>query len=583
MLKKHSINKTKNNINLIIGRNTYTDYNNNLNHNQNTIKDKIKSFNNNKIINSLFGSPLQNQKSLNFISNSPLGLSNHTQTYTQPYIFQSPKLNSTNSTEFSNIKLRNTREILSKLRKTILKIKNKKNNLNTISDDFKNNIITKNNLISNQSKNKPKKSPEYQLNYSKTFTKFELNKNKNKLNLDINEKNKNKYKELRFKVHNTIKSNIHPLCNNFINKAHLFNEKILEYYQSEHYINLIRNYQNKFHYKLNLENYPKINMYTDIKSLEKAFKTNKLDFKKCFSEKEQKLILLDPAYYFQKDNPDNFINVNIAKKKSLADKIQEEDEEQKIKQILNNYLIKKNKQNKQKTRNIEIANAYDSDSKKKLISKVNKILNDNNIKYLNSKKIENLEITNLPAMKNNDDVNDKNDDKYDFFKTYKTYVKESYASAAHLNTIENKKKNKKKKYFSQINNKLRNCIVQLNTISKDKVLQKRAKDNLYYDKAKDEKNKFNIITKQMLIEQNYEYLSKFGRKIVKFNKNENNKNKEKLGFTEEIEKNEENDDDIRNIKNRKESINNDLSDNREKKLINLHINKIKLIYKQKKN
>ena len=239
MLKKHSINKTKNNINLIIGRNTYTDYNNNLNHNQNTIKDKIKSFNNNKIINSLFGSPLQNQKSLNFISNSPLGLSNHTQTYTQPYIFQSPKLNSTNSTEFSNIKLRNTREILSKLRKTILKIKNKKNNLNTINDDFKNNIITKNNLISNQSKNKPKKSPEYQLNYSKTFTKFELNKNKNKLNLDINEKNKNKYKELRFKVHDTIKSNIHPLCNNFINKAHLFNEKILEYYQSEHYINLI--------------------------------------------------------------------------------------------------------------------------------------------------------------------------------------------------------------------------------------------------------------------------------------------------------------------------------------------------------
>ena len=577
MLKKHSTNKAKNNINLIIGRNTYTDYNNNLNHNQ---KIKFNSINNKKIINSLFESPLYEKNTINYMINNPFGLSNQTQSYTQPCIFPSPKLNSTDSTEFSNIKLKNTKEILSKLKRTILKIKNKNKNLNIINDDYKNNKINKKILLNNKSKNKHQKSPDYQLNYSKTFSKFDFNKNK--LNIDENEKNKNKYKELRFKVHNTIKSNMHPLCNNFINKAHLFNEKILEYYQSEHYINLIRNFQNKFHYKLNLENYPKIKMYTNIKSLEKASKRNKLDFKKCFSEKEQKLILLDPAYYFQKDNPDNFINVNIAKKKSLADRIQEEDEEQKIKQILNNFLIKKNKENKQKTRNIEIT--YDNtESKKKLMSKITRILNSNKIQNLNSKKIENLEIADLSPKSNEEDINENKKDKYDFFKTYKTYVKESYASAENLNKIENKKKLKKKNFFHNINNKMRNCIVQLNSISKDKDLQKRAKDNVYYDKAKDEKTKFNIITKQMLIEQNYEYLSKLGRKI-KINKNDNNNQiKENKNLSEEKKKDEDNEKMEIQLFQKKESINNDIMDNREKKIINLHINKIKLIYKQKKH
>ena len=78
----------------------------------------------------------------------------------------------------------------------------------------------------------------------------------------------------------------------------------------------------------------------------------------------------------------------------------------------------------------------------------------------------------------------------------------------------------------------------------------RAKQNLYYDKIKEENNRFNITTKQTLIDQNYEYLSKFGRKQIIKNKNNNKKEK-------------------------------DLSDNKEKKLLNLHINKIKLIYKKK--
>ena len=571
-------------MNLIIGRNSYTDYN--TKNNQNTLKEKINSINNNNILSSLFESPIQDKNSLYLDSNNYLGLSYQTQTNTQPRMFSSPKLNSTNSTEFSNIKIKNTKDLLKKLRKTILKIKHK--NIKKLNDlEYANNLMIKKNYsVRSKLKNKSQKN-ESPSKYSKTLPKF--NFTKNKLNLHEIEKNKNKYKELRFKVHNTIKSNIHPLCNNYINKAHLFNEKILEYYQSDHFINLIRNFHKKLHFKLNLENHPKIKMYTDIKSLEKVNKTNKLDFRKCFSEKEQNLILLDPAYYFQKDNPDSFINVNITKKKSLADRIKEEDEEQQIKQILNNFINKKNKKNKKKTRNIKIGFDY-TDSKRKLISKVNKIINYNKKNNINSKNLENLQLNNLSTSDNNEEINEfKNDEKYDYFKAYKTYVKEAYENALYLNKIEEKNINKKKKFKFNVDNKLKNCIMELNYISKDKVLQKRAKEKLYYDKTKDEKNKFNIVTKQMLVEQNYEYLNKFGRKITRINKNENkqkneNENKDKYE-DENINDKKENDEDDKINSNGKEKEKdnniNDMTDNREKKLINLHINKIKLIYKQK--
>lgn len=585
MLKKHSISKGKNKINLIMGRNTYTDYSNNLNHNQNSLKDKITYTTNNYIktnkLQSLFESPIPTKKSLFVDSSNPLGLSYQNQTIsnTQLRLFRSPKLNSTDSTDFSHTKLKNANKVLRQLRKTILKIKNKNKKINNLNIDIDNNLFFKKNFsIKNILKNKNgEKNLEQIGKYSKTLPKFDFNKNK--LNLDENEKNKNKYKELRFKVHNTIKSNIHPLCSNFINKAHLFNEKILEYYQSDHYINLIRNFQNKFHYNLSIENYPKIQMYTDIKSLEKVSKTNKLDFKKCFSEKEQKLILLDPAYFFQKDNPDSFINVNIAKKKSLADRIQEEEEEQQIKEILSNYM---NKKNKYEIRNSNIGLEY-SNSKRKLISKVNKILSYNKKNRITSKKLENLEINNLSSGlgDNKEDTEFKKDEKYDFFKTYKANVKEAYENAAILNKIEENKIKKKKKFIDNVDNKLRNCVIEVDAITKDKLLQKKAKENLYYDKAKDEKNKFNIVTKQMLVEQNYEYLSKLGRKIIGINKNEYNeiKNNENDEFKkEENNKNEKMENNKEENKNNEKEKSNEI--NKEKKLINLHINKIKLIYKQ---
>ena len=363
-MTKNQIKDNKNFINLITGRNSYTDYNNNAN----SLKDKLNSNNNNNIMISIFDQSLNENKYLsNVDSNNPLGLSYQTQAYTQPHFYSSNKLNSTNSTDFSHKKIKNVKLILSKLRRTFSNIKYKRQNIN------------KNFNSINQLKNEYNysKSQKHFHIFSKTISsKFNLNNNKIKFNEDI--KNKNKFKELRFKVHNTIRSNKHPICNDFINKAHLFNEKILEFYQSENYINLIRNFQNNFHYNINIENHPKINMYTDLQSLKKLSKTHKLDFKRCFSEKDQKLILHDPAYYFQNDSPNNFININIIKTKKLVDRIQEEDEEKQMKQILNNYI---NKKNKIKNRNLKIEfENYDNkndDKQRRLITKINRILSHN--------------------------------------------------------------------------------------------------------------------------------------------------------------------------------------------------------------
>ena len=539
--KKLSLKKSKDNINSNFGRKLRTDYNNI--YNGNSMKDKIFSLynnsNNNKKVYSLFG---QNQNSHND-SNYPLGFSYQTKAYTnKENTYSYPLFKSANSRNaFSHKKIKNSKQILTKLRKTILKIKNEKR-MKESRDDFSHKTMTH---------------------------KIEKDKRQNTVNIDVDNKSKNKYKELRFKVHNTIHSNMHPLCNNYINRAHLFNEKILEYYQSDHYINLIKNYQNNFHYKLNVENHPKIKMFTDINSLKKVTQRNKLDFKKCFSEKEQKLILLDPAYYFQKDSPSHFKNINIKKAQKLVDRIQQEEEEQKIRQLLSEYIIKKNKQ---KTRNIKNNLDYSKSNEErrkenKLISKINKILSQQNIKNLDAKKLESLDLTNLtPDESNNEELKDmKKDENYDFFKTYNTHIKNSFSFAKLINKVESEKKIKKKHFSSNIAKNMKNCAIRLNTISKDKNLERNAKERLSIYKIQDEKNKFNIVTKQMLIEQNYEYLNKFDRK------------QDKNNYLYDVNKNKDESCENKTIKKEK---NKDISDSKEKKLLNLHINKIKLNYKQ---
>ena len=450
--------------------------------------------------------------------------------------------------------LQNSKKILFTLKKTMKKIKDKKR------EQF-NEFLNQTFVFYDTSKDK----------LVKTFPKFKPNETK--LLLPENSKNKNKFKELRFKIHNTIKQNTLPLCNNYITKAHLFNEKLLEYYRSENHINLLKNFKKSFKFNSNLENHPRVKMYTDIGDIEKESESKKVNFKKVFTPEEQKLIMLDTAYYFQRDNPSIFTNVNIIKKKNLADRIQDEDEEHQIKNILNELL---NKKNRNKLKNFRKGNGYNSlfrDISDSTMAKINKILSSKEMKNLNAKKIEILDLNDFsPNKEDNNGFSkiSKNNKNFDFFNIYKLNLLESNKEAEKLRKIDKENLDKENLFKFNVENRLKKCEREINMISRDKALKKRAKEKIYYDRTKDEKNEFNILTKHNLV---IEFIEKFRRKLRDFNEiNKKNNLDNKKSVIEEDE-NEE------NIKKKKKN-NNILADNKEKKLINHYINKIKINYKQ---
>ena len=447
-------------------------------------------------------------------------------------------------------------KILFTLQKTMKKINNKKR-----EEKYKQ--LYENTFIINHHKNTNK--------LNKTLPKFKPKESK--LLMLENSKNKNKFKELRFKIHNTIKLNTLPLCNSYMNRAHLFNEKLLEYYRSENHINLIKNFQKNLRFNMNMENHPKIKMYTDIGELEKISESNKVDFKKAFTPEEQKLIMLDTAYFFQRDSPNIFTNVNISGKKNLADRINDEDEEHQIKKILTELL---NRKNRKKLKNIKKGiKGYDmlrniSDN---TMAKINKIISSKEMKNFNPKNLDNIDLNAFTQSdnENNDNYessNAKNNKNYNFWKFYKINLKESNKQAEKLGNMDKDRLNKINEFNFNVESKLKSCKREIDMISRDKALEKRAKEKLYYDKTKDEKNEFNIFTRQMLIEVNYEYISRHRRKMMDINKKNMFDNKK-----DELE--EEN---LNNTSKKKN--NNILSENKDKKFINYYINKIKLNYKQ---
>ena len=450
--------------------------------------------------------------------------------------------------------LQNSKKILFTLKKTMKKIKDKKR------EQF-NEFLNQTFVFYDTSKDK----------LVKTVPKFKPNETK--LLLPENSKNKNKFKELRFKIHNTIKQNTLPLCNNYITKAHLFNEKLLEYYRSENHINLLKNFKKSFKFNSNLENHPRVKMYTDIGDIEKESESKKVNFKKVFSPEEQKLIMLDTAYYFQRDNPSIFTNVNIIKKKNLADRIQDEDEEHQIKNILNELL---NKKNRNKLKNFRKGNGYNSlfrDISDSTMAKINKILSSKEMKNLNAKKIENLDLNDFsPNKEDNNGFSkiSKNSKNFDFLNIYKLNLLESNKEAEKLRKIDKENLDKENLFKFNVENRLKKCEREINMISRDKALKKRAKEKIYYDRTKDEKNEFNILTKHNLV---IEFIEKFRRKLRDFNEiNKKNILDNKKSVIEE-------DDNEENGKKKKKN-NNILADNKEKKLINHYINKIKINYKQ---
>ena len=459
------------------------------------------------------------------------------------YIHSQRALTHTYSTDLTNskrqIKLKiKTKSVLKKLKHILQKIKSEKqiNSANTARINQKMNF--------NKRKN------------------FSQKEGKNENITDENNINKNKLKQLRFKVHSIIKNNYRHLCDNFINKTHLLNEKIMHYYLSEHYKNSSVSYRQNFHYKNDIELKPKINMYTDLNKLDTESNNNKLDFKKCFSAKEQKLILLDPNYYFQKDNPNIFKNVNIVRSRTLTQNITEEDQIQQIKKILSEYLnYKKSLFQSKKTKSTNITR------KSKVYKKIVDFIKKNNIQYLSPEKLSSINLLSLSDLQNKKDdeggCQNSNNKRYDYLKTYNKFVLEANRNHVNKDRI---KKNRDKEIQKEIEEHMRNCQLQINYISKDRSLVNRKTHNLFYDREKDEKNEFNIITKQMLIEQNYEYLSKFEKKKKEIDREqeENLKNKKKIKKSNGID-----------------IFKKQLSEQKEKNYISIYLNKIKNEYNKK--
>ena len=363
----------------------------------------------------------------------------------QRKIMSTDNNNSNNNTKQIPV-LKSSKKILLTLQKTMKKIKDKKRE-ERLKELFNDTFIIKTKVKNN---------------FIKTLPKFDSKEKK--LLLQENNKNKNKFKELRFKIHNTIKINTLPLCNSYMNKSHLFNEKLLEYYRSENHINLLKNFKKDFRFNANIENHPKVKMYTDIGELEKISESNKVDFKKVFTPEEQKLIMLDTVYYFQQDSPNIFTNVNISKKKNLSDRIQDEDEENQIKKILNDLL---NKKNKKKLKKFKMG-IYTGEELRHLgddaINKINKIISSKEVKNLNSKKLEELDLNDFTPSKSEaeNDIakNMRNNKKYNFFKIYKINIKESLY-----------KKEQKNVYFMiRVKMKKMNLIFLRNKCSLNKIM-----------------------------------------------------------------------------------------------------------------
>ena len=200
-------------------------------------------------------------------------------------------------------------------------------------------------------------------------------------------------------------------------------------------------------------------------------------------------------------------------------------------------------------------------------------MKDNNIKNLTLQKLETLDLYDLiehkiQKEKIHNTVTINND--YNFLKEFKKFCKHSKSFAKKKYQEKQLLKKKEEKVVSNIQYEIKNCILDINKIYKDKSLVKKIRENLFYDKEKDEKNNFNIETKKMMVEKNGDYLYKVEKRILS--------NKLLKSGIEEMNKN--------NLKNNKESEkiihkSSDILEKKDKKLVNLYINKIKANYGSK--
>ena len=170
-----------------------------------------------------------------------------------------------------------------------------------------------------------------------------------KLNKKYYEDNKRlkEIRDLKLKVHNLIKEHHSHICNNYQNKIRFFNMRMLEYLNGKTFINQQIQFHKYFRFDLgDYESHSRQKMMTDINDIKKnTLYEEQLDFNKCFTEKEKKIIMRDVSYFIKDES--KFKNLSFLTKKTLTQKLNEEDKKHKKKINENGkkkFNLKENKQ-----------------------------------------------------------------------------------------------------------------------------------------------------------------------------------------------------------------------------------------------
>ena len=315
--------------------------------------------------------------------------------------------NSTNSTlNFNNLN-NTTKTNFTNFSKKFLNSRNNESSIyfNNNSKNFEKNFQSLDEKIE-KTKEKAKEIFDKKLNTQKEKLKNKENKfeikinNKKNILLKLKEKNKNikEMKDLRLKIQLLIKNKIISNCLTFENHIEFFNKKILDYFDSENFIENNLHFHSYFRNdKSEFESHPRLNFIMDLDEIKKnSLNSEKIDFYKDFTQKERELIENDPTYFLLNKEKFfknlDFLNISLTKKLNREEK--KENNKNKYKNFNSfdnnnnnneNFLNENEENDKKKFKNKISVKEKDDIYKNSLIHAqniINKILYENKKKFL---------------------------------------------------------------------------------------------------------------------------------------------------------------------------------------------------------
>ena len=149
------------------------------------------------------------------------------------------------------------------------------------------------------------------------------NSQKKKINLMNKLKKLHDMRRLRLKIHKIMEMECYNICNEFESKISNFNIKILDYLSGKHNLNQSIKYQSNFRFDKkeneNGEAHNRKKMIIDIDLMKNYGDFSEKILENNLNEKERKLIIEDPNYFFQNNVSDKYKQI------SLTDRINKEE------------------------------------------------------------------------------------------------------------------------------------------------------------------------------------------------------------------------------------------------------------------